>query len=66
MGSIASAVGGVLGSVGGMISGDAAAGAANEQADYLRNLSAEQQKMIIDLVKQIDNVISKMDYTYSR
>ena len=48
MGSIASAVGGVVGSIGGMISGDAAAGAANEQADYLRNLSAEQQKSIKD------------------
>lgn len=48
MGSIASAVGGVVGSIGGMISGDAAAGAANEQADYLRNLSAEQRKNITD------------------
>lgn len=51
MGSIASAVGGVVGSIGGMISGDAAAGAANEQADYLRNLSAEQQKRILEATK---------------
>ena len=51
MGSIASAVGGVVGSIGGMISGDAAAGAANEQADYLRNLSAEQRQAIMDATK---------------
>jgi hypothetical protein len=48
MGSIASAVGGVVGSVGGMISGNKAANAANQQADYLRNLSAEQQQRLID------------------
>lgn len=48
MGSIAQAVGSVVSTVGGMISGDAAAGAANEQADYLRNLSAEQRKAITD------------------
>ena len=48
MGSIASAVGGLVGGIGGMISGDAAAGAANEQAEYLRNLSAEQRKNITD------------------
>ena len=48
MGSIASAVGGIVGGIGGMISVDAAAGAANEQADYLRNLSAEQRRAITD------------------
>lgn len=48
MGSIASAVGGVTSTIGGMISGDAAAGAAGEQAEYLRNLSAEQRKAITD------------------
>lgn len=48
MGSIASAAGGLVGGIGGMISGDAAAGAANEQAEYLRNLSAEQRKAITD------------------
>ena len=51
MGSIASAVGGVVGSIGGMISGDAAAGAAGEQAEYLRNLSTEQRKAILDATK---------------
>ena len=48
MGSIASAVGGLVGGIGGMISGDAAAGAANEQAEYLRNLSSEQRAAITD------------------
>lgn len=48
MGSI---VGGITGAIGGMISGDAAAGAANEQADYLRNLSNEQRKAILDATK---------------
>lgn len=51
MGGIASAIGGVVGSIGGMISGDAAAGAANEQADYLRNLSNEQRKAILEATK---------------
>lgn len=51
MGSIASAVGGVVGSIGGMISGDAAAGAAGEQADYLRNLSSEQRAAILEATK---------------
>jgi len=41
-------VGGITSAIGGMISGDAAAGAANEQADYLRNLSSEQRKNITD------------------
>lgn len=48
MGGIAQAIGGVVGSIGGLISGDAAAGAANEQADYLRKLSAANQKSIKD------------------
>jgi YD repeat-containing protein len=48
MGSIASAVGGVVGSIGGMISGNKAADAANQQAEYLRNLSAEQRQAILD------------------
>lgn len=48
MGSIVSAVGGTLGAIGGAISGDTASGAAQEQADYLRNLSAEQRKSITD------------------
>ena len=44
-------VGGITSAIGGMISGDAAAGAANEQADYLRNLSSEQRKAILDATK---------------
>lgn len=44
-------VGGITSAIGGMISGDAAAGAANEQADYLRNLSNEQRKAILDATK---------------
>jgi YD repeat-containing protein len=51
MGSIASAVGGVVGSIGGMISGNKAADAANQQAEYLRNLSNEQRQAILDATK---------------
>jgi len=51
MGSIASAVGGLVGGIGGMISGNKAADAANQQAEYLRNLSAEQRQAIMDATK---------------
>ena len=51
MGSIASAVGGVVGSIGGMISGNKAADAANQQAEYLRNLCNEQRQAILDATK---------------
>ena len=44
-------VGGITSAIGGMISGDAAAGAANEQADYLRNLSSEQRQAILAATK---------------